>query len=235
MASFLFLLWLAWLVFVPESAMSLCGWYKWFREGFGVMNLYRTPVPISHCKDLNLSLMLPCFYFHFLWIQLHAEAGPCGAPQNLLTLCWGKWRCDFTQFFLYYTSKAYHHASGYKTHLLHSVFLSSQRQELWPTFTCYLISCILNTTIKKEFTLVEKQRRVEHLDPGWIQEFLCLLCVMLTTEDPLGTFLASSRGISVHQTCIIACLDSIASSHQSLLSEAWLSLLCPSVYLQPSF
>lgn len=46
---------------------------------------------------------------------------------------------------------------------------------------------------------------------------MALFCAMLSTEDALGTFLTSSSGISVHQTCIIACLGSEASSHQSFL------------------
>lgn len=75
---------LAGLAFVAESAVSLHGQYKLFREAFTVMDFYRNPVLISHFKGLHLSLMLPWFCFCFLWMELQAEAGPCGASQNLL-------------------------------------------------------------------------------------------------------------------------------------------------------
>lgn len=60
----------------------------------------------------------------------------------------------------------HYYAPGYKVHLLHSIFLSSRGQELGPTLAFCLISYTLNTTIEKEFSAIEKQRRPERLDPG---------------------------------------------------------------------
>lgn len=154
--------------------MSLRGWYKRFREGFG---RWISAEPL--CSSLSLKTCI------FLWCYRNSVSTSfeCNSMQRLARigllrtyeqLCWGTWRCGFTQFSLYWTSKAHYSASAYKVHLY---ILSEQSRSGTSANSCLLFDFIYPKHYYRERVLSNREAK-----ETWasrlrvIQEFLCLLC-----------------------------------------------------------